>query len=118
MSLQNENSRASHDVRKTIVYQCDKEIWRLSYSPQDGVTKASVSRNSPSKIEGVGGSMTNDNATVSAEVPLRGTLISLSISPSCEGLRPSCMVLLMNSFFEAFDLFEVASRSFATASVD
>ena len=83
--------------------------------PQDGVTKASVSRNSPSKIEGVGGSMTNDNATVSAEVPLRGTLISLSISPSCEGLRPSCMVLLMNSFFEAFDLFEVASRSFATA---
>ena len=53
--------------------------------------------------------MTNDNATVSAEVPLRGTFISVSISPSCEGLRPSCMVLLMNSFFEAFDLFEVAS---------
>ena len=27
------------------------------------------------------------------------------------------MVLLMNSFFEAFDLFEVAARNFATVSV-
>ena len=72
----------------------------------DGVAKASVSRNSPSKIEGVGGSMTNDNATVSAEVPLRGTFISLSISPSCEGLRPSCMVLMTNSFFEALGVFD------------
>jgi len=29
----------------------------------------------------------------------------------------TCMVLLMNSFFEAFDLFEVAARNFATVSV-
>ena len=29
-----------------------------------------------------------------------------------------CMVLLMNSFFEAFDLFEVVYSSFATASTN
>ena len=60
--------------------------------------------------------MINSNAIVAREVPLRGTSINLCTSPSCEGLRPSCMVLLMNCFFEAFDLFEVVSRSFATAN--
>ena len=29
------------------------------------------------------------------EVPLRGTSLSRSLSPSCEDLRPSCMVLIM-----------------------
>ncbi len=69
--------------------------------------------NFPSKIEGDGGSMTNSNTIVVEEVPLRGTLPNRCLSPSCEGLRPSCMVLIMNSFFEAFDLFEVAPHSFA-----
>ena len=82
-----------------------------------GCCKNDFSRNSPSKIEGAGGSMTNYNTVVYREVPLRGTSISLCISPSYEPLRGSCMVLLMNSFFEAFDLFEVAARSFATVSV-
>ena len=35
------------------------------------------------------GSMTRGNATVSAEVPLRGTFVNLCITPSCESLRPS-----------------------------
>ena len=51
------------------------------------------------------------------KVPLRGTNISLYLPPSCEPQRGSCMVLLMIRLFEPFDLFEVVSWSFATASV-
>ena len=42
----------------------------------------------------------------SHKVPLRGTFSESPLGPSCEDLRPSCMVFNTNRLFEPFYVFD------------